>query len=357
MAFHLALLADTLNNGDYTDTWTADLITAFQAFQEKVAQARVGGGDAGGLLLPYERFAARLSGGGSDTAVEIRRRHAFFLDQMYRSMRIELKDPNRHFDAIEREVIWNRDRRKCQNPECNNYQEISDEVPFRDATVHHVREHCSGGGTRLENGVLVCCVCHRDRELMLRLAPRFQEYLRAIYAGQDVQATDRTPPATPATTTIPNMSGTGEKQGRRRRRRRSGARLRIAIHWRRFGVERGDQIIEEAPNEAVIQFVSELLTERQIGESMRQQLTRVRVVRYALSDRPEEAFVNQATGEAHSYLSIPDTGLFLCPLSSNPEKIQRLQECVDGLTLANGAPFPEGSVEFSLVENPLGGIG
>ena len=123
-------------------------------------------------------------------------------------------------------------------------------------------------------------------------------------------------------------------------------------------MERDDQIIEEAPNEAVRKFISELIAAPEIGHSMRQQLTRVRVIRYPLSSRPDETFANQATGKPHSYLDIPGAeDLFLCPLSSNPEKLQRLRACTENLTLPNGNPFPEGSVEFSMVENPEGGIG
>ena len=266
-------------------------------------------------------------------------------------------DPNRRFDTLEREVIWNRDRRRCQNPDCNNYRETDGEVPFSEATVHHVVEHCTGGATRLENGVLVCRVCHLDRDLMLRLAPRFQEYLRGIYASQGEQPTDGRHGTRPEAAAQGSEANTGERRGRRRRARRSGRKLKIAIRWRRLGVDRDDQIIEEPPNEAVLKFLSELMAAPPIGDSMKQQLTRVRVIRYPLSSRPEEAFINQATGEPHSYLAIPGTDLFLCPLSSNPEKVQRLRTCAENLTLPNGNPFPEGSVEFSMVEDPEGGIG
>ena len=184
MAFHLALLVDALNSGSYTNTWKNRLVEAFRAFQERVAKGRLRGEEAGGALLRYADFARRLSGGGSDTAVEIRRRHAFFSGWMYRTIPIELTDPDRNFDPIEKEVIWYRDGRRCRNPDCKNYQEVGGEVPFREATVHHVVEHCAGGPTRLENGVLVCPVCHSDKDLMLRLKPHFQEHLRRVCSGR-----------------------------------------------------------------------------------------------------------------------------------------------------------------------------
>ncbi len=104
----------------------------------------------------------------------IRPRHAFFLDQTYRKMKVKLRDEQRLFGPVEKEIIWNRDGRKCQNPECGRL------VNFGEAEIHHVIEHVAGGPTVLENGLLICPECHDDRMAMQNLMPIFQEYLQQV---------------------------------------------------------------------------------------------------------------------------------------------------------------------------------
>jgi hypothetical protein len=172
MAFHLALLVDSLHSGDYVQVWRDDVIKAFIGFQEGVTKARQHYKETGEALPHYERFVTLLGGSGSDTAELIRRRHAFFLEKVYPAIRIKPRDGQRLFDALEKEVIWIRDGRKCKNPSCGRA------VSFRDARIHHVIEHTAGGSTELQNGILICCDCHADRKEMQKLTPVFQEYLR-----------------------------------------------------------------------------------------------------------------------------------------------------------------------------------
>ena len=61
-----------------------------------------------------------------------------------------LKDQTRAFGAVEREIIYYRDKKTCAV--CGT------EVPWSDLEIHHVEEHAKGGLTALENGVVV----HRD---------------------------------------------------------------------------------------------------------------------------------------------------------------------------------------------------
>jgi len=82
------------------------------------------------------------------------------------------RDGQRLFDALEKEVIWIRDGRKCKNPDCGRL------VVFREAHIHHVQEHVAGGETTLENGILICSDCHSNRAKMQSLSPNFQEYLK-----------------------------------------------------------------------------------------------------------------------------------------------------------------------------------
>ena len=174
MAFHLALLVDSLHSGDYVQVWRDDVIKAFIGFQDDVAKARQHYKETDEALPHYEKFVALLGGSGSDTAELIRRRHAFFLEKVYPVIRIKPRDEQRLFDALEREVIWIRDGRKCKNPNCGRV------VSFREADIHHVQEHTVGGTTKLENGILICRDCHQDRRAMQSLAPVFQDYLRQV---------------------------------------------------------------------------------------------------------------------------------------------------------------------------------
>jgi hypothetical protein len=174
MAFHLALLVDSLHSGDYVQIWRDDVVKAFIAFQDDVAKARQHYKETGESLPHYEKFVALLGGSGSDTAELIRRRHAFFLEKVYPIIRVKPRDEQRLFDALEREVIWIRDGRKCKNPNCGRA------VTYREANIHHVEEHTIGGVTKLENGILICSDCHQDRRAMQSLAPVFKDYLRQV---------------------------------------------------------------------------------------------------------------------------------------------------------------------------------
>ena len=172
MAFHLAVLVDSLLCGDYTPDWRGNIVPAFIAFREEVAEARQRHRTAQETSPCYERFVALLAGGGSDTADAIRRRHAFFLERMYPAIKVVPRDGKRAFDALDKEWVWIRDKGICQ---C-----CKQPVSFRDATVHHVIEHAAGGPTTGANGILVCCQCHSDRRRMQDLTPQFLEYLQQV---------------------------------------------------------------------------------------------------------------------------------------------------------------------------------
>ncbi len=129
-AFHLALLVDALDEGNYATVWREDVVSAFIAFKQAVADAQLHYRQNHESRPHHERFARLLSGSGSDTAEVIRNRHSFLLAELYPKIRIRPLDPNRRFDVLEREVIWNRDRGICQNPGCPR---PARRVPFREA--------------------------------------------------------------------------------------------------------------------------------------------------------------------------------------------------------------------------------
>ena len=71
---------------------------------------------------------------------------------MYGYLKPQLKDPTRIYGALERELIYYRDKKLCQVCDA--------EVPWSDHEIHHVEEHSKGGSTTMENGALVHKHCH-----------------------------------------------------------------------------------------------------------------------------------------------------------------------------------------------------
>lgn len=344
MASHLALLVDALDKGNYTGVWREDVVSAFIEFQKDVARARLHYRETHESLPHYERFARLLSGSGSDTADVIRARHSFLLAQIYSKIRVIPRDPNRGFDALEKEVIWNRDRGQCQNPGC---MRPGRRVSFRDATIHHVIEHAAGGRTSLQNGILICPECHVIRGEMQLLSQHFQEYLRRIYADPARQIAGE-----PVNGSEDNGPVDTEVDADRANAQVPGGRLRIVIDWGALDVDRETQTISGGKaSELIVKLLVELIGA--FGEPMEQQLTELPVIRYPLSRDPTTAFVNRANGRLFNSLPVPGTDLHFCPQSDNREKVKRLRELFSRLTLPDGRDFPPASVEVSIEADPL----
>jgi uncharacterized protein with ParB-like and HNH nuclease domain len=124
--------------------------------------------------------------------------------------------------------------------------------------------------------------------------------------------------------------------------RRGRSRLRILVHWSQLDKAGDDEEFSEPDaTGSVLRFVEKLI--RIFGNEMAEKLTHIRVLRYPLSDNPTVAFLNTRQGKPHSYALVPGTGLYLCTISSNPEKRDRL------LQMVNNLGFPPGSVEVEVV--------
>lgn len=148
-AIHLILLGDTLMD-DYTRSWESRLGSAFDDFREKFAQAKLTRDDQN----PSEywlRYGV-LTRVNSDRVDAIQRRQDFFCGKMRDSLQLQLKDPQRLFGALERELVYYRDRKRCAVCEA--------EVIWSEVDIHHIEEHAKGGPTVLKNGALVHRHCH-----------------------------------------------------------------------------------------------------------------------------------------------------------------------------------------------------
>lgn len=143
-AIHLILLVDTLMD-DYTRTWEGNLAAAFDNFRKEFALGKKTQDDAN----PSEywlRYGV-LTRVNSDRGDVIQRRHEFFSAKMRETLQPKPKDPQRLYGALERELIYYRDKKRCAV--CGL------EVAWPELEIHHVEEHGKGGKTTLENGVLV----------------------------------------------------------------------------------------------------------------------------------------------------------------------------------------------------------
>lgn len=148
-AIHLVLLIDSLMD-DYVKSWEDRLADAFDRFRERMAKGAKtqNDPDPDEYWLRYGRHTRT----NSDRAATIRTRHEFFIAEMTKWLELKPKDPQRTFGPIEREIIYYRDKKKCQVCE--------GDVVWDEVDIHHVEPHAHGGRTIIENGALVHRECH-----------------------------------------------------------------------------------------------------------------------------------------------------------------------------------------------------
>ena len=168
-AIHLVLLVDTLMD-DYTPAWETRFAAAFDKFREEFAKGKQTSNDLNPseYVLRYGVFTRA----NSDRADSIRRRHDFFATKMLEFLQPQLKDPKRLFGAVERDLIYYRDKKRCAV--CRG------DVPWSEAEFHHVEEHSKGGKTALDNGALVHKECHPKGAQAAEFAKQWPEKLKKL---------------------------------------------------------------------------------------------------------------------------------------------------------------------------------
>ena len=184
-AIHLVLLVAALRD-DYTRSWERQFASAFDEFREQFVLAKKTKDDSNPseYWLQYG-FRTRVN---SDRGENIQHRHAFFAAKMHRILQPKMKDPQRTFGELEREIIYYRDRKRCGKCDAD--------VIWSQAEIHHVDAHSQGGQTVLENGALVHPNCHpKGAEATARFAAEWrQRQAAASVSGPSVDELEKPSP-------------------------------------------------------------------------------------------------------------------------------------------------------------------
>lgn len=180
-AIHLVLLVDTLWD-DYVRSWEASLPKALDEFLANLAKAKLGKDNA--VQDPYWQYYGQWTRVNSDRGERIAHRHKFYVEKMFEFMQpLTPKDPTRLYGELERTILFYRQQKQCAVCEVD--------VDWREAEVHHVKEHSKGGATDLDNGALVHKKCHPKSEaatqaLAAKLARRKKAYQASEVTLEDL---------------------------------------------------------------------------------------------------------------------------------------------------------------------------
>ena len=153
---HLILLVDSLTRNYVAGTWEADLPEQLTNFDEKrkaAADKHKQGEDAGKYYTEY----GQLTQTRSDGAITIRRRHAFFANEMLRMISPTKLDGKRSFTDTQRQIVFFRDMELCQWCSMGGK---THKISWEESEIHHVTPHAAGGETEVGNAALMHKDCH-----------------------------------------------------------------------------------------------------------------------------------------------------------------------------------------------------
>lgn len=97
-----------------------------------------------------------------DRKDSVRTRHTILLKKFLQLHHdLEPKDPKRDFSIEQKEVIYLLCEKMCQGGAgCPVHGRV---LPFEDCEFDHIKEHTDGGRTTIENGQVLCAVCHAKK--------------------------------------------------------------------------------------------------------------------------------------------------------------------------------------------------
>lgn len=172
---HLVLLVDSLLD-EYVSGWEPHLAIKLNEFEERrrvAAEANKNRRES-----EYERYYSEYgqwTQTRSDDRITIRRRHAFFVQEMLNLLLPRKRDSNRAFTELQRRTVFFRDMELCQCCRMKEYDNESSRVSWDECEIHHVVPHVDGGDTSIHNAVLVHRDCHPKSKTDVE---RFSEWWR-----------------------------------------------------------------------------------------------------------------------------------------------------------------------------------
>ena len=134
-AIHIILLLDSLVD-DYTSSWQARFIIAFDEFRHKAAIDKKA--KEGDYWFKY----GTLTMTQATNANTIQARHNFFSKKMLEILKPVRKDATRAYGQLEREILYYQYKKHCVV--CNS------EISWDDLEIHHLNEHQHGGRRHLK---------------------------------------------------------------------------------------------------------------------------------------------------------------------------------------------------------------
>ena len=161
LLIHLFLLTDALME-EFAGGWEANLASSLFEFDERrKATAK----EVRNRIKPKdERYYSeygRFTQTRSDDGVSIRRRHAFFTEEMLRLLSPVELDTKKSFSTLERKTVFFRDMESCQWCHMNGDDH---KVVWEDCEIHHVKPYVVGGKTNILNAALVHKDCHPKKK-------------------------------------------------------------------------------------------------------------------------------------------------------------------------------------------------
>lgn len=159
---HLFLLADSLID-EYVSGWEPHLAANLFEFDRRRREA----GDNVRNNRDVENNSYYYRYGQwtqtrADNADTIRRRHAFFSQEMLELLNPTQLDENRNFSDLQRQTVFFRDQEICQ---WCRMEGVSRRVSWDDCEIHHVEPHAQGGPTEIDNAALMHSSCHPKGKL------------------------------------------------------------------------------------------------------------------------------------------------------------------------------------------------
>lgn len=155
---HLVLLVDSLLK-NCTPSWEGQFLEAFDDFRRVSLNARKV--KLGAYWDQYVQWTMT----SSDSKSSVAKRHSFFTEKMFKSIKPKLKDTVRAYNDFDRQIIYYRDNKNCAV--CSSL------IAWEDLEIHHVEEHHRGGKTNLDNGVPVHSTCHPKGSAAVEFAKQY----------------------------------------------------------------------------------------------------------------------------------------------------------------------------------------